>query len=451
MNKCLQKTSETLRLLDEQLAQYHSLGTNEKRVLQRAKYVTENFTELRARMQRDRSALDSLINVATNDVVGRIYKEVRHLAAAIRTKKNTSTIISGRGGRDDEDTWTVIKSQIYVPDVTEVDLERLRPQIEPYALKLQREGAFDEEAQSEIRPYDSVTVVDSEYNAPSYAGTTKTVSGSLDTLRSAPIEGLSYRTISNPGFNTKGYRRPGTFDLWKLADRCWTMQSICTRELSNAGRLDTTGSLLSELLNCLTKLNPALILSIADSSTDSQRIWYHWKSKGIARLLHSDLQFTYLPTSYTFMDKAYISISESVLFPGYNLNRLLDANLVTCGEELLILLEDIERSVTASQNLATTSKSAALSKLSLQLPPSKDSQSGSKLKRLFRHRSSSNISTSLADLEHGGPESEPMSLRQQVTLVQAYCERYTRYYYVDTYVYQVSRHDIIHQVKLTPI
>lgn len=87
-----------------------------------------------------------------------------------------------------------------------------------------------------------------------------------------PIEQISFDTIFNPHINRRGFRKDGTFDVWKLAEKSWSVQ----KKISE-GFPVTRGDVqhaLNNLQRELTLFDPLLILILTDSSTDRD-FWRH--------------------------------------------------------------------------------------------------------------------------------------------------------------------------------
>jgi len=313
MRNALADCYTTLQQLDEQLQKYNSLGTAAPKAAERLRYITHNFTPILERLRQRRGDIEAQLSIGTNDVVGRIYKAIRELAADMKAGRRESTIVVGNidDGNLNEDTWTVITRELEYDHIPAQELEAHRSEIEPFVQQMRREGAFEEDppsalAYTEISPWDSVTEIGPSVSVPSPAHQSHKSAISLDgvdtlsTFRSVPIWDISYRTIFNPSLNAKGVRIPGTFDVWELARLSWSLQRICTNGLR--GISDTQKLALETLGAILTEMDPVLLLCMAESSTDKEYWNNHSTSINYERI--SDKWSSKIPMSFVDVGKS---------------------------------------------------------------------------------------------------------------------------------------------------
>lgn len=270
MKACVAASKTKLDLLSEKMDKYNSLGTKAPKPAERALFITQNFNPLREELRRTRQDINTQLELCNTDALGRILKIISERAADEKAGRR-QTIISG-GGADGDDVLSIVTEDLHRHRVPQSEIEIHKADIQAYVDDLRASNAFhQDDGWTELNPSDSIsqlnvaTSVLTLVKPASHPSTA--VTGSIELFRGVSVHDVSYQTIVNPHTGLRGLPRPGTSDIWGMAEASWSLQRRLTGGIAQAIEVGFQVD-LDGMARMLCTFDAILVIVLADSSTN---------------------------------------------------------------------------------------------------------------------------------------------------------------------------------------
>lgn len=267
---------ETLFQLQLKCSEYDK--HQKMRAKEKARFTIADFSEERQQLKKHKDDINLQMHFLTQNRLNRILKEIHQLCADVRAGRRT-TLLGGRGtvalsSIGGLSTKDFIKEELLrsAPDLSGTAIDQDWPEIAPYVEMLREKGGFDElfdDVQS-INPSDSASHAGDRVASPrAMSAVGVTGSGWPVRYQGVPIEVASSWTILNAAYDFTGHDRPDTCDIWAITVACSKVRNHCNERMKAFDDLfDKTATALRSLHEYLSLFTPALLLTLASSSSD---------------------------------------------------------------------------------------------------------------------------------------------------------------------------------------
>ena len=147
LNNIMHNCTEVLRELQQLLARYKSLGTNQKRTWDRLKFGSEGVQQVRDKLMFHTSALTLFLTSLGTGSLGRIEKKLDDLAAEIRAGHHEPSLLSvgdeGDSPGNQDCVWRLLTEELS-EEFTREEVELYKDEIKSYIRKLVGRGDLEE-------------------------------------------------------------------------------------------------------------------------------------------------------------------------------------------------------------------------------------------------------------------------------------------------------------------